>query len=443
MDQLFRPLTFLLVVGIVLFGAHLRMQSAIHTVIDSPIRADARDYFAYANNLKHHRTYSRAWPSGLPDRGPAPDAVRAPGYALFLSTLLSDGITLDAQLLQIYLVQALLSTLVIVLVFISARVMMGNAAALACAALTGVSPHLVVANSYVLTESLFCALLVIVMAAVTRFARKPDRLGGLVLGMLLGAAALTRPWLQYFVIVFCLWWLLARARDQPFAPVFMTFVGFILTFGPWLVRNLMTLGVTSDSTPIIGSLYQGMFPGFMYEGDPATFGRAYRVDPRSEEITTSVGTVLAEIWRHFQRDPRTYLSWYAIGKPLALLSWETVQGVWEIFIYPPIKSPYFYDRLFIVTLVAMRFVHAPLMLLAGIGACAAWIPRVQLLIGDFHHTVLRVLSLLFFYFIAVHTITLSLPRYAIPMRPMCYTLAVSAIFVLYKFAVQRLARARH
>jgi hypothetical protein len=85
---------------IVLSGAVLRLQSVIHTQIVEPvIRADARDYVLYAYNLRNFGVYSRS-DAGLMPRvegagasHPAPDAVRTPGYPLFLSLFVGHEIT--------------------------------------------------------------------------------------------------------------------------------------------------------------------------------------------------------------------------------------------------------------------------------------------------------------------------------------------------------------
>jgi hypothetical protein len=45
------------------------------------------------------------------------------------------------------------------------------------------------------------------------------------------------------------------------------------------------------------------------------------------------------------------------------------------------------------------------------------------------------------YFVAVHVVTAPFPRYAIPMRPVCYLLAVYAAVSLFALARGRLRRA--
>jgi len=49
----------LALVLITLFGAFLRVNAALHTVVQYPLRADAGGYFSYAYNIRHFGIYSR------------------------------------------------------------------------------------------------------------------------------------------------------------------------------------------------------------------------------------------------------------------------------------------------------------------------------------------------------------------------------------------------
>jgi hypothetical protein len=57
-------------------------------VVNKPIRVDALDYFSYAVNLRTHGVYSlqREWMVD-PAHKPVPDAIRPPGYPVFLAAL--------------------------------------------------------------------------------------------------------------------------------------------------------------------------------------------------------------------------------------------------------------------------------------------------------------------------------------------------------------------
>ncbi|NLI34712.1 MAG: hypothetical protein GX422_18310 [Deltaproteobacteria bacterium] len=145
----------LILLCIFLLGLSLRLFSAAETRVDTPIRADARDYYLYAYNLRHHHVYSKdAGPLKSPDATPAPDAVRQPGYPLFLTPFV-DSLPSNEILGRIVISQALLSTLTLILSFFLYRSFLPVSLALGASLLTAISPHLIAANSYLLTEPPF------------------------------------------------------------------------------------------------------------------------------------------------------------------------------------------------------------------------------------------------------------------------------------------------
>lgn len=76
----------LMVVLLLAISAWIQLTVVNHTTVDSPLRADAGDYFSYAYNLAHSGVYSRerTWNSETPEAASAPDSIRTPGYPLFL-----------------------------------------------------------------------------------------------------------------------------------------------------------------------------------------------------------------------------------------------------------------------------------------------------------------------------------------------------------------------
>ena len=77
---------------IVISGFYIRYESALNTEVIKPLSADAGQYFTYAYNLRHNNTYSNQVGDPNDLKSPVkPDAVRSPGYPLFL-TLFVDGL---------------------------------------------------------------------------------------------------------------------------------------------------------------------------------------------------------------------------------------------------------------------------------------------------------------------------------------------------------------
>lgn len=145
----------------IIIGFYLRNESASETRVVSPLRADTRDYYMYAYNLRHKQSYSRDISSLTNVEYPVtPDAVRSPGYPLFLSIFV-DGPPDNRTISKIVFAQMILSTLILVLAFWLYTRFLSDFWAVAALLLTALSPHLIVANSYLLTETLFCLLLVL------------------------------------------------------------------------------------------------------------------------------------------------------------------------------------------------------------------------------------------------------------------------------------------
>ena len=144
-------------------GFYLRSESLWQTVVVLPaIRADAGDYFMYAYNLYHHGIYSRDH-RGLSEATKIssilPDAVRSPGYPLFLTLFMGDQ-PISGILAHVLLIQVLISTLTVALAYLMYRRFLNLPWAASAALLTALSPHLIVVNIYLLTETLFCFFLV-------------------------------------------------------------------------------------------------------------------------------------------------------------------------------------------------------------------------------------------------------------------------------------------
>jgi 4-amino-4-deoxy-L-arabinose transferase-like glycosyltransferase len=422
---------------LLLFGMHLRSVYLLETEVVQPFAADAGEYYLYAHNLRHHGVYSRD-PRGLTEnRGSvAPDAVRSPGYPLFIALFMGDAPP-RAVLGRVLFAQAVLSTLAAGLAYVLFRRLLGEGWGLAAAALTALSPHLVVVSGYLLTETLFLFLLLAAGLALAALAETPGWRSGLLLGALLAAASLVRPSLQYFPLVIALWACLRYGRPQGVRAAAAIALGFVLVTAPWWARNLSAFGRLSDNTLMIGSVHHGIYPGFMYNRQPETFGFPYRYDPRTPEISRNLGSVLEEIGGRFAREPGEHAAWFLVGKPMALWSWDIVQGQGDVFIYPVSRSPYADDPLFQSSHRWMRRLHIPLAVLCGLGCLMVWLPAASRILDRRALDALRLLSLVPVYFTLVHIATAPFPRYSIPLRPFQYGMAAAALFMVWRLIAIR------
>ncbi|MCK5716954.1 MAG: glycosyltransferase family 39 protein [Thiomargarita sp.] len=405
-----RIVWFLLTI-IVLIGLEFRLQAVMYTEVNQPIRADAKDYIAYAHNISQFQTYSRSFSSQKPD------AVRSPGYPIFLTVFLDKHIS-NNSLYHVLLAQVVLSTLTILLVYSLFATLLGASFALLVALLTALSPHLITMNVYYLSEPLFCFLLV---SFLWLLSKKHHPFILLCLGVILAAASLTRPWLQYFI--FLLIPLLVFSHFPRKVSIYIG-IAFLAIMSLWITRNIVTMGAASNSKLIAGSLHHGMYPNFMYDKKPESYGFPYRFDPRSSEISASLPSVLTEIKRRFQEHPLEHLQWYLFGKPLTLLSWNIIQGMGDVFIYPVTRTPYDELTHFKISHDLMKFIHIPLVILAIIGSLIAWRSQEDLKLSQKSLLVVRSISLLLGYFILLHMVVAPFPRYTVPMLPIIYGMAI-------------------
>lgn len=379
----------------------------------------------YALNLTHHGVYSRD-ERGLTQEYAKiePDAVRSPGYPLYLS-LFMGAESVGVFIARVLFSQTIMSTLTVVVAFFMYRRFLNLFWSASATLLTALCPHLIVVNTYLLTEALFAFLIVLSGLAFCRIADRHSWPNAAVLGILIGAAALVRPSLIYFPFCAAAFLLLTVKKRKGAQLAVSVLMGFFVMVGPWYARNLVSLGIFTDKTLSVGSMHHGIYPDFMYDGKKESYGYPYRFDPRSAVIGKDVSTVAGEIIARFQGDTIGYAAWYLFKKPAALWSWSLVQGH-DIFIYPILQSPYFNDIAFIWSRHVMRWMHEPLGWLCLLGCIAVWLPGMARRVGEKQLTMLRFISMMMAYFTVVHSIAAAFPRYSIPLRPLYYGMAMFA-----------------
>ena len=424
-------------------GYYLRSESLWQTVVVPPaIRADARDYFMYAYNVYHHGVYSLD-PRGLSEETQIgdilPDAVRSPGYPLYIM-LFMGSLPISVFLAEVLFSQVIISTLTVAVAFFLFRMQMGTGWGFAAALMVALSPHLIVVNSYLLTETLFCFFLLLTAWSFYAAVEKPAWKRGALFGLTLAGACLIRPSLQYFPAVAGLFLCAAVGKRNGLRLAAAMLLGFFVTMSPWMVRNVVTLKRISDDTIAVGSLHHGIYPNFMYEGLRESYGYPYRFDPRTPEIGKDVGSVMQEIASRFRRAPLEHAVWYLINKPRALWSWNIVQGQGDIFIYSVQQTPYASQPLFQWSRQLMKWLHEPLVALCWLGCLLVWLPAVAGNIQRDRLASLRFFALLAFYFTFIHMLAAPFPRYSIPLRPLQYGMAMFTLSLIPAYLKTRLRR---
>jgi hypothetical protein len=423
------PRELLVLVALLLLAAHLRLGAVLATRVVEPVRADAADYYHYALNLRTHGVHSRT----PPPAAPRPDAVRAPLYPLFLVPFVADPPT-DGMLVRIGLAQAAMGVALVLLGWLLGRSVAGTGCGLAVAALTAISPHLVNAPVWMLSESLFALLLLAALVvSLDHSGRLAPNRRVFAAALLLGLAMLTRPTLDFLPVPLAMAALLGKPGPPGRRTAAVLIAGVLCVMAPWLARNAVSTGRLTDPTLAVSTLHHGIYPDFMLGGRPETLGFPYRFDAQAPDPADGVAGVLRELGRRAAAEPMRYASWYAIGKPVSLFAWNEVR-IGDAFILQVSDTPYFHRREFQATHLVARLLHWPLIALAALGALLAWWRRQP---PGLSTDAVRVLSLLFAYVVAVHVAGAPYPRYSVPFRPETYALAIYASLWLAAFVRAR------
>jgi hypothetical protein len=325
----------------------------------------------------------------------------------------------------------ILSNLVLVLAYCLYIRFLSDYWAIAALLLTSLSPHLIVANSYLLTETLFCLFLVSSGWLLSLFFLRPSLYLATAIGLVLGVATLIKPGLQYFPLILAVILIVyyGKSRGLHFAALLL--LGYIVILSPWIIRNLKMFHSISDNTLKINFLHHGMYPEFKYDGLEKSYGFPYRYDPRSGEISKSTASVLIEIARRFRHEPVQHLKWYLFRKPAVFWSWNIIQGVGDAFIYPVHHTPYQSNLFFRWTHRLMHYLHWPVVLLCAAGSLMVWLPRLNYKYPYNSLYIARFISALLLYFTAIHGIGAPFPRYSVPLRPFLYGMAIFCLHMLY------------
>jgi len=420
----------LLLLLILVVGVYLRAVAVVDSQVKRPIQHDAVDYWAYAFNLSHHKVYSRqlSWGSGVTP--PAPDAVRPPGYPAVVAGVMR-VLPVDGWYRGVLWLQVILGTLSILLTYWLFRAVLPPFWSLVPALLTAISPHLVSFGTYVLTETLFTFVLLVLFVLIRQIDLTVNGGKAWLTGVATGVVTLVRPSFEFFIAPLTLLVATRAPRYSRTRVCAGLLIGFLLIYGAWGLRNLATVGAWSDNSLQTKFLHHGIYPAFMYRDNPASYGLPYRFDPDAGRIEKDTSTVLTEVVRRFRDEPARHLQWFLIGKPVSFWSWTLVQGVEGIFVYPVARSPYRTNPVFTTTARAMLVLHWPLVVLALAGTLLCWLPSARRLMKDDQLFVTRSISLLLVYYTAVHMIGVPFPRYAVPLRPFLYGMATLACWMVY------------
>ncbi|HLU38529.1 MAG TPA: glycosyltransferase family 39 protein [Planctomycetota bacterium] len=400
-----------LVAVVLAVGLLLRVGFALDTVVVDPVRADAAHYVQYARNLHAHGVYGLG--GGAP---PAPDSFRSPGYPAFLLLHLW-VFGEDTFCAAVRFTQAVLDGVTVWLAFAIARRLLPFPAALAAAALTACSPHLVANTGYLLTETLTTFALVLAVWALLRLAAGRGR--GWLCGAALALATLSNEALLPLagLLLFVAW----RARPDPAVrrALLVSAAVCAVAQGAWQVRNAsLPAGALRGSSRALQTISHGTYPDFVFH-DPRYRLMPYREDPEQPRYGTDPAHFVRVFAERVAERPLRYASWYALEKPLHVWGFDGLQATREIYVYPVARSVYDERPAANLTLAAMRALHWPIVALMAVGLVfARRRPRAACDLLPY-----RLLGVCILWGTALGVVFAPWPRYVMPMRPLSFVLA--------------------
>jgi len=213
-------------------------------------------YYQIANNLLLGHGFS------IENEAPySPDAERTPLYPLFVAGIFK--IFHGPQLL--FLIQAMLGAMTAVIAYFIAKEFLSPGFAAGVGFLTALEPYTAYLTGLIMTETVFTFLFLLGFYVFLRSIGKKNIFLIASAGILLGAATLVRPTIQYLPFAFLIvMWLSWKHADAKFFKHAALFIGiFLLVLFPWLVRNYQVFGVPQISDSPDKNLYGYLAPSIM------------------------------------------------------------------------------------------------------------------------------------------------------------------------------------
>ena len=409
-------------------AAFFRLTVVEWTIIDRPLRADAAEYYFTAYNLRVNGIYSRS--PGTFVRPPAkvePDAYRSPGVPLLIVAV-ADQLANALQVIRrVQSTNVALGVATVALIFLAAAAVLPLPAAIIVGLLVAGSPHLVSFTTYVLSETpaAFLVALLLAIAAIGIPSQRATRgMFFLGLGAIVGCLSLFRPAFLAFAPLLSL--AFPDRRDKWRALIFGC-LGAALVVAPWFIRNALNVPQTDAPSLVAATMLDGSYPGFIYDGRKETFPYGAQADPTANETRKSVTRILEKVAMKIADDPVAMTRWYLLEKPVFLLQWDNIDGVGDVFIYPIRQTPFNDDMLFKLVHGAFHYSHYVVLILAAIGAVTVWLWSETAQIAPSKQPVLRIASLLFVFLYLIHIPFFTATRYAVPVFPAIYLLAIFPI----------------
>ncbi|MEX0711013.1 MAG: glycosyltransferase family 39 protein [Pirellulales bacterium] len=314
-------------------------------------RLDPNASFAFPDS----QTYwilGQALANGEPFQYGSPDAsiFRMPGYPWLLS-LLFRLLGTDASVMWARGLGAVLGTLAVAALYALARQMFDRSSALIAAAMGAVYPGAVGMSVFVLSEALFCPLMLAQLALWAASWQSASRRGSIWLaaasGLVAGLATLTRPSWLAFVPFAILAGLVGGQRRRHLVLGAVAVAGLALAMLPWWVRNARLVGHFVPTTLQVGaSLYDGLNPR-------ADGGSDMSFVPRFEALERANAAAGEPFEYRLDRRMRNEAIEYARNNPGRALALAAIKAarMWNVWPNEPISGGWLVGLVMLLTYV--------------------------------------------------------------------------------------------
>lgn len=394
-----------------------------NTIIDTPIRADAASYVAYAYNLSEHGVFSKNRSAEYP----IPDSYRAPGYPIFLTAIIKT-VESDNFYSSVLYTQAFLGALTAGIVVVLGALFLPLWGATIASILTVFSPHLVSLGGYLLTETLFTFFLIVSIFIFCFAHYKNNHFLYALSGLVFGVTYLVNPVIFFAPLLVAFIGLIVARRDIALhthkikKSLFLFLFCFMTVAGVWLIRGYVNVSGEEASS------YDNALVNFII-GSHDDFFDIWRANPRDPQnpaaidIENSDGSLfkfLLRLSKRISHEPGDYAKWYFLEKPYLLWSWNILIGQGDVYIYPIVTSLYKTSKIAIATYSISKSLHHWILIVALIG--------LLFLIRDYFENKSNIAVITLYvctlYVSAVYVVLQSEPRYSIPLRPELYLCAI-------------------
>jgi len=261
--------------------------------------SDMRNYHNMANNFIENGIL------GYSNDGKAlePNAHVTPGYPLFLSAVYCIFGENEAEdMYAVKIVQAVLSTLTVLVVFLIGKKICNNFVGLIAAMFMVMYPTFLIVATLHLTETLYIFLFVVYLYIQLIAFDTNKKWIHFITGIIFGLAVMVRPVIFPMVLVIYLYKWIVNGEKRVIKGLLFFILGLLIIMLPWWIRNIVLFNdfivlCTQTGNPMFAGAYP---PEFSPKSYP----------PIEEQFDAAIEAIITGFVEH----PKEYIKWFTIDK---------------------------------------------------------------------------------------------------------------------------------